>query len=646
MTEGCEKGKLWEEWFEYFKKVKKDIQENAENILQLEERPKVFILRKNRHIINTENIYFWRYIAIDKSDDFFLTDDFKSNNIDIDKLYKLFITDIFDKSFVAPKYEITDLMLFASIPKYFENISATKEGTYIKFISDVVVSPDFKHVCNENKAKKFKTFISNKLNKYNLSEEDYKSAIKYFEREALLKEYKEGMSIMFPIAVGAYYIMAIFLSFKNVSSVSKFVISEDEKCTFWSVGCHEDTKQKLLQLHLYLNQLPMMMLTKLYSLFPKHLPTITAEELLRTGLSLTLCVPEESIEISGKETSSKESENPNIIEIELPAKKIIIPYHGDNKFKTITTAQVRDIANKVYELHQNIEKLGEEKGAAGIAAAVAHNLRNTLRGFSDSLNSIASEYPGIYIQGRAVENRINWLDLVSRDVDLTKTVTKNLIEILVRAFDAAWGLILLGGEIVNKVDLVNKFKQDDIIVYPVLKIVTNSSQYNLVTISFSNCKRKAPASLIHSGKWGTNYLIPAFDEILYVPYQPLIKCRFESSKFSSTNNEGNEIIINEQFYIYIPEAAVGGIEGSIEEIFFNALKYGKEEKPVCIFCNLKEEGVIEISTPLSHEHKINKRGGGLIGNEVLYKRLRWEYSAKPEGDEFVNRIIYRSEVVK
>jgi len=526
-------------------------------------------------------------------------------------------------------------MLFVSIAEYFnKNISATNEGTYIKFISDVVGSPDFKHACNENEAQNFSTFIDRKLTEYNLSKEDYKSAIKYFERECLLKEYEKGLSIMFPIAVGAYYIMAIFLSFKNDDFVSKFKISKDNdgKCTFWSIKCDNDIKQKLFQLHLYLNQLPVMMLTKLYSLFPKHEPTITAEELLRKGLSLILCVPEKSIEILEEETVSKESLN--IIEIELPVRKIIIPYHGEDKLKTITTAQVRDIANKVYELHQNIKRLGEEKGAETIAASVAHNLRNILPGFTNTIKNIANKYPRLYIQGHAVENRINWLNILNPEVELTQILDTDLIKILINSFNSAWQLILLRGEIVKNVDLVSKFKEGNLILYPILHIITSSTSYYIVTLSFVTETRGV--LFLDEQKWGGNCLVPSFNESYYTQYKKIL--RVEGSTFKVTNKNNNEVTLVQQ-NIKIPKDAIAGIEGSIEEIFYNALKYCKRELPILIKCTLTNEG-IEIVNNLPDKYTQNS-GGGLIGNKTFYKRIGWHYSAKPERDTFINTIIYK-----
>jgi hypothetical protein len=280
------------------------------------------------------------------------------------------------------------------------------------------------------------------------------------------------------------------------------------------------------------------------------------------------------------------------------------------------------------------ENLGKGKGASDIAASVAHNLRNILPGFTSVIESISTEYPRLFIQGHAVENRINWLNILNPKVNLMQKKQVNLINILLSSFNSAWLLILLRGEIVNHVDMINKFKKENHILYPVLSLKTNSNNYNFVTESFVTKKRKV--SFLEIDKWG-DCNVPKFNEHYYKKFNQLYRYSIDSKlQITLISNKPLTLIQN----MNIPKEAVSGIEGSIEEIFFNALKYGKKEEPVCIYCNLTNEE-IEIYNLLPDKYEQNKKGGGLVGNEVFYRRIGWSYSGKPENGKFVNKIQFQ-----
>lgn len=284
---------------------------------------------------------------------------------------------------------------------------------------------------------------------------------------------------------------------------------------------------------------------------------------------------------------------------------------------------------------------GEEKGAVNIASGVAHNLRNTLRGFKNSLYNIAHKYPRTFLQGRAVEDKIGWLDLVSRETISANTIRRDLVEILLRSFDTAWGLILLQGEKINKkfikVDLVEKYKVNNIIYYPILKLIYKSNSVNLITISFTTLDREGR---LMNSTWSktTLYKIPTFQEEVYNKYMPLLKYKFEGDNLDF-NEVGN--IILEKYFLTIPEDAVGGIEGSLEEIFYNALKYNNEANPVCISCDISNLNTIEIINRYEYTGEEPESGGGRIGNDALYKRLGWKYNIDFKNNMAITQILMK-----
>jgi len=335
MAEGCKKEKLWEEWFEYLKALKKDIRELSCSIFR--HNPKVFLIRKNRHILNTQGLYFWRYIALEKED----IETISGISLSKEQLQKLFTTDIFGKGFIAPSYKLTDLMQIILLKDYFRPINKSKADSYISTINKLLSDSRFKHYCNEKDAQNLASLIQE-------DQSNYKTAIKYLEQESLLKGYENGFSIMFPISVGAYYIMSVFLSFQNNFMGVK------KSCNFWEAQFDEKYKPFLVELYTYLNQLPMLMLTKLYSLFFTHEPTIEIERLIKRGLSVTLCIPEQSI--------VKKRKGNNWIKIALPygfnTRNLLVPYpisfDSKKKYESITIALVNEITAKLSELYQNI----------------------------------------------------------------------------------------------------------------------------------------------------------------------------------------------------------------------------------------------------------------------------------------------------
>jgi hypothetical protein len=541
LAKRCEEGPLWDEWSNYFKTLNNDIRETCKNILTHE--PKVFLIRKNRHIVKTKGLFYRRYVALDEKD-IEPVNDFSKDRLK----EKLFTADIFGEGFLSPGYKLDDLMEIVLLKNYFSTIDDANIYQYVGLVRSLTDDPNFEHYCDPKAAKTFSDLIKNHIKTNQLKIKDYRAAIKYFEKESLLTGYEDGISIMIPISVGAYYTMSVFLSFKeNFIGIKK-------SCKFMRAKfTDKKIRSKLIQLYNYLNQIPMLMLTKLYSLFPKYEPTIGVEELLKKGLSLILCVPEGVIDISKIISPPVEIQENNVIEIILQGRKIIIPYHGDAKFKTITTAQVREIADKVYELHQNIEKLGKEKGASVIGASVAHNLRNILPGFTNVIESFRNEYPRLFIQGHAVENRINWLNILNPKVNLTERVTSDLIKILLSSFNSAWLLILLRGEIVKGVDLVDKFKKNSTILYPVLRMKTLSdNSYHFVALSFVTETRKV--SFLEHSKWG-DCNVPNFNEVYYRQFNSLYKYWFKNSALIITDMEENTVTLEKQ-NLSIPKEAI------------------------------------------------------------------------------------------
>ncbi|MEW6419329.1 MAG: hypothetical protein AB1480_14655 [Nitrospirota bacterium] len=337
MAEGCEKGKLWDEWLDYLIGLKENIQKASHGILK--HTPKVFLVRKNRHILETKGLLYWRYIALEEKD----IEDIKIRGgavLEKEQLQKLFATDIFGKGFITPAYKLTDLMQIILLKDYFQIIDETKIDSYVKEINKLIANRNFKHYCKENDAKKLAEIIGKIPN--------YKAAIRFLERESLLKGYENGISIMFPISVGAFYILSVFLSFKNN------FIKLGKSGNFWKAQFAKKYKPFLVELYSYFNQIPMLMLTKLYSLFFSHEPTIEIERLIKKGLSVMMCIPEKSI--------AKKPRDEDWMEIERPftsnRRKLFVPYpvSFDRKkiYRSITIVLADEISKKLSELYQNI----------------------------------------------------------------------------------------------------------------------------------------------------------------------------------------------------------------------------------------------------------------------------------------------------
>jgi len=383
---------LWDEWFKYLKSIKEEIRNVAISLLK--EEPKVFIVRKNRHVIGEKDLYYWRYIALDDSDIA------EYDNFNKDDLKYFFNTDIFDHSFISPSYKITDLMLFIPLDKYFQPILSLrdcKKTKYNNFIRDLLKDRRiFQHYCSPEKAKEFASYLNRKAKGLK-----YRNAILHLEKEVLLKGFEDGFSIMFPISVGAYYTMAIFLTFKNSNLKKQLNFSSNKKDTFWTINAkNKVVMQKFTQLSFFIQQIPMMMLTKLYSLFFKYLPTIELNDLIKKGLSVMLCVPEKEISVETNSSDiSKQSQA--IIRIKLPndpdKREVSIPFNGDENVREITQAQVNEIVSKVYELSESIISEGKvlrlrDAISAIMSRNMSHNLGSHVLFYAEGIDKTLNLY--------------------------------------------------------------------------------------------------------------------------------------------------------------------------------------------------------------------------------------------------------------
>ena len=364
-----EKEKWREDWYNYFLSIKKEIKKFISDLFEIDENDsfRVFINRKNRHIAPDKiNDYpFWRYVALEDGEISEL------NNLKKEEIKKFFSVDLFGRGFISPEYKPTELMLFIRLEDYFEDISDSDATNYIEAINSLLSDESFKHYRNYEEAERLKHAIDKVSN----SDKNYFiRLVKYMEREALLKNYKDGCSIMIDVSIGVYYTMALFVVFNKKTAqqlgINKFFrISKGKKYfTLRDVlkrQVSEDLINKLLQLHYYVHsQILFKMFTRLFSLLTQYNLRDDFNDIVKRSLSIIFCIPEDSI----KEDDIK-NQSDNAITIKIGEKEYQIPIYFywevndkeqykkiKEQYKKITENYLESFKKEIETFYKNILK--------------------------------------------------------------------------------------------------------------------------------------------------------------------------------------------------------------------------------------------------------------------------------------------------
>lgn len=252
--------------------------------------------------------------------------------------------------------------------------------------------------------------------------------------------------------------------------------------------------------------------------------------------------------------------------------------------------------NSTSDLSRKSEKLGEEKGKLSIAASVAHNLKNVCLGLTEVVRAYLEEGDySLYVVGRYIESRITWLHWMNKGFNHIKyTKGLQLFEILKSGFVSGWEIFLKRAD----TNYICKFINENEIIAPQL-LVINITQDNRKSTIFT------PSYYINwwPGEWAAENI----------------------NTGQNLGSDQNNPVDNINIRVDIPnvEGIVPAIEANFEEIFFNALKFSNNQKPLIITCYLSQDNettTVQFVNPVANNTTLNKKiGGGVDGVKQFLK---------------------------